>query len=107
MKLVEMYFALNTVETQKDYDDYIKRYEKELNELNEYIIIQKISVMNIKRIILEVLQDFDIKEVLDQAETLFNDVLRHEAEIDGKLSPNMITLGVEVLTINREMSKNY
>lgn len=84
MKLVEMYFALNTVETQKDYDDFLKRYEKELNELNEYIIIQKISVMNIKRIIIEVLQDFDIKEVLDQAETLFNDVLRHEEESDDK-----------------------
>ena len=102
MKLVEMYFALNTVETQKDYDNYLKRYEKELNELNEYIIIQKISVMNIKRIIIEVLQDFDIKEVLDQAETLFNDVLRHEEESKGKLSPNMKILRDEALKIEKE-----
>ena len=90
MKLVEMYYALNTVETQKDYDDYLKRYEKELNQINEYIIKMQYNVSVIRGLFITLLQDFDIKEVLDQAETLFNDVLRHEEESDSnKLSPTM------------------
>jgi predicted nuclease with TOPRIM domain len=78
MKLVEMYYALNTVETTEDYDNYIKRYEKELNQINENIIKRQDNVSYIRHTLLELLQDIDIKEVLDQAETLFNDVLRHE-----------------------------
>lgn len=103
MKLVEMYFALNTVETTEDYDNYIKRYEKELNQINENIIIKRIEVHYIKGLFITLLQDFDIEEVLDQAETLFNDILIHEAESRGKLSPNMVMSRDEALKIEKEL----
>ena len=86
MKLVEMYFALDTISTLKDYFKFVDRYENELNVIDESIVKERhasvtgVFVPKLRSTILEILQDFDIKEVLDQAETLFNDILRHEEE---------------------------
>lgn len=102
MKLVEIYFAARTIETYQDTKDFKLRYYDDLKTLNDNFVIDDFNIDIIKKTILEILQDFDVKEVLDQAETLFNDVLRHEAESKGKLSPTMAMLCDESLKIEKE-----